>query len=52
MQGVAVCTSGLARFSLALRICGSNTGVNTGEKGKKEQIIFHLFRIVLYILSA
>jgi hypothetical protein len=34
---------GLAHLSFALRVRGSNPGGDTGEKGKKEQITFHLF---------
>jgi hypothetical protein len=41
--GAAAWSSGLARLSFALKVCGSNSGVGTGEKGKKEQITFHLF---------
>ena len=42
-KGVAAWSSGLARLSFALRVRGSNPSVDTGEKGKKEQITFHLF---------
>jgi hypothetical protein len=44
--GAAAWSSGLACLSFALRVRGSNPGVDTVEKGKKEQITFHLFRIV------
>jgi hypothetical protein len=51
-DGAAGWLSGLARLSFVLRVRGSNPCVDTREKGKKEQITFHLFRIVLCILSA
>ncbi len=46
IPGAAAWLYGLARLSFVLRVLGSNPGVNTGEKGKKEQITFHLFQIV------
>jgi hypothetical protein len=33
----------LSMLFIALWVSGSNPGVDTGEKGKKEQITFHLF---------
>ncbi len=51
----AAWSSGLARLSFVLRVRGSNPGIDTGEKGKKEKrnkSPFTFFRIVLYILSA
>jgi hypothetical protein len=41
--GVAAWLSGLASLSIALGVRGSNPGVDTGEKGKKEEITFHIF---------
>jgi hypothetical protein len=49
--GAAAWSSGLACLSFALRVRGSNSGVDTGEKGKKGtnhlSPFFELYRISL-----
>jgi hypothetical protein len=39
----AAWSNGLASLSFVLRFRSSNPGGDSGEKGKKEQITFHLF---------
>jgi hypothetical protein len=46
--GAAALSSGLARLSIALRVRGSNPGVNNGEKGINHlSPFFELYRISL-----